>query len=530
MSGHRRVAASAAVIVGLAVLPACAGARVAPAAAAPALHLRVLATHDFHGALRPAAYAWSDGRPIGGAAAVKGLMDRLEAACACPTVRLDGGDQMQGTLESNLVRGASVVAAFNEMGLDAAAVGNHELDWGVDTLIARQREARYAWLAANVVRRDNGARPGWATPYAVIERHGVRVGVVGYATVSTPRTLRADVTRAYEFRPGYAGIRDALDAVSRERPDFVVVVAHAGGGCTAQGPAASRGAEREGGCSGEMVDLAAELPRGAVQLIVGGHDHSAGEGVVNDIPIVRAGSDGRGVAVVDLHRRPDGSRTFVLGRETVYAGEPGDDPEMEALLAPYAARADAIGLAPVATLAEPLSASRTGDRRLGHFIAETVRTRAAADVGLHNPGGVRADLPQGIVSYADLHRVMPFDNTVVRLTLTGRQLRELVERAGPLYYFANLRIGYDPGAAAGSRVRSMAFGDGRPVADDERYALATSDFLADGGDGLDLLPGLPRTPLGITTLDAVVERLRAMSGPVSLPAVTSAADVEAAVR
>jgi 5'-nucleotidase len=456
-------------------------------------------------------------------------MDRLETACACPTVRLDGGDQMQGTLESNLVRGASVVAAFNQMGLDAAAVGNHELDWGVDTLIARQREARYAWLAANVVRRDDGARPPWATPYALIERHGVRVGVVGYATVSTPRTLRADVTRAYEFRPGYAGIRDALDALSRERPDFVVLVAHAGGGCTAQGPA-PRNAEREGGCSGEMVDLAAELPRGAVQLIVGGHDHSAGEGVVNDIPIVRAGSDGRGVAVVDLHRRLDGSRTFMLGRETVYADEAGADPEMEALLAPYAATADAIGRAAVATLAEPLSASRTGDRRLGHFIAETSRMAAAADVGLHNPGGVRADLPQGVVSYADLHRVMPFDNTVVRLTLTGRQLRQLVDRAGPLYYFANLRIGYDRGAAAGDRVRSLAFGQGRPVADGERYTLATNDFLADGGDGLDVLPMLPRTPLGITTLDAVVERLRAMSGPVRLPAGTSAADVDATVR
>ena len=191
------------------------------------LHLRVVATHDFHGALRPTTYVWSNGRLVGGAAALKGVIDSLEAACACPTVRLDGGDQMQGTLESNLTSGASVVAAFNNLGLDAAAVGNHELDWGVDTLLVRQGEARYAWLAANVFHVDGGERPKWAAPFAIVERAGVRVGVIGYATVRTPQTLRPTVTEPYEFRPGYAGIRDALDAVWRERPDFVIVVAHA---------------------------------------------------------------------------------------------------------------------------------------------------------------------------------------------------------------------------------------------------------------------------------------------------------------
>src|SRR5688572_14503022 len=87
------------------VLIACGGRPtidVAPAS----LHVRVLATHDFHGALRPVTYSWSEGRPVGGAVAIKAVMDRLEADCLCPTVRLDGGDQMQGTLESNLTMGA----------------------------------------------------------------------------------------------------------------------------------------------------------------------------------------------------------------------------------------------------------------------------------------------------------------------------------------------------------------------------------------------------------------------------------------
>jgi 2',3'-cyclic-nucleotide 2'-phosphodiesterase (5'-nucleotidase family) len=480
-----------------------AGGQLAPA---DSLHVRILASHDLHGALYPAVYAWSNGRPVGGVAALDAVMDSLEAACACPTVRLDGGDQMQGTLASNLTHGASAVAAFNHLGLDAAAVGNHELDWGIDTLLARQREARYAWLAANVFRVADGERPDWAVPFALIERAGVRVGVVGYATASTPRALRADVTTPYEFRGGYAGIREALERVQEQGPDFVVVVAHAAGDCDG------------GECAGEMVDLANELPGGAVHLIVGGHDHTPGEGVVNSIPIVRAGANGQGVGVVDLHRRRDGSHVFAMARHPVYVDEVTIDSSMTELLAPYLQTADVIGGRQVTVLAHPLVAAATGDRRLGLLIAEAARREVDADFGLHNPGGVRIDLPSGSVTYADLHRVMPFDNAVVALTITGRQLRELADQTGPRYYYSNVRIAYRPDAAAGRFGRAtLTLPDGTPLPDDAAYTLATNDFLADGGDGLVMLSALARRNTGVTLLDAVVAFLRARPAPVTLP-------------
>ncbi|MEZ4456942.1 MAG: hypothetical protein R2882_10400 [Gemmatimonadales bacterium] len=106
--------------------------RLAWALAAPAdsILLRVLTLNDFHGTFEPRTYPWSGGRPIGGIAAVKGLMDSLAAECACPTLRLDAGDQMQGSLASNLVAGRSAVEALSLLGLDAAAIGNHDPDWG----------------------------------------------------------------------------------------------------------------------------------------------------------------------------------------------------------------------------------------------------------------------------------------------------------------------------------------------------------------------------------------------------------------
>ncbi|MCI0435526.1 MAG: bifunctional metallophosphatase/5'-nucleotidase [Gemmatimonadetes bacterium] len=482
---------------------ACAGVQPSySGSASDSLHLRVIATHDLHGTLRPVIHAWSGGRPVGGASALKAVMDSAERRCACPTVRLDGGDQMQGSLESNLVYGASVVQAFNLIGLDAAAVGNHELDWGVDTLLARQGEADYAWLAANVYRVDNGERPPWARGFTLIEESGVRVAVIGYATVRTPATLRPAVTAPYHFRAGSDGIRDALEAVRRQHPDFTIIVAHAGGDCD------------EARCAGEMVDLAAGLPPDAVQLIVGGHDHSTGQGVVNAVPIVRAGGHARAIAVVDLFRRADGSRTFHIAHDTVFADAVDEDPGMIALLERYAAIADSVGGGGIATLRE-----QTPPARLGDLIADAVRWYLRADFGIHNAGGVRAELAAGAVTYADLFRVLPFDNRVVQLRMTGRQLREVVEHAvaGRPHHFSNLRVEYIPEAPNGRRVVSLTSADGTLIRDDAEYTLATVDFLADGAEGFRMLIPLPREPSGTVVLDALISYLRQLPEPVVAP-------------
>jgi len=478
------------------VLLACVVALPDPAAADIPLHLRVLSIHDFHGNLTPAPYPWTEGRPAGGAAVLSATLDSLEAECGCPTVRLDAGDEMQGTLESNLTYGAAVVAAFNHLGVDAAAVGNHELDWGVDTLRARQREAEYPWLAANVFTKSDGERPDWAKPFAVLEQEGVRIGVVGYLAAETAQIVYAHIVAPYEFRYGYAAIRDALDAVRAEDPDFVVILAHAAGDC-------------DEGCSGEMVDLASELPPGSVDLIVGGHSHGPGDGVVHSVPIVRAGAYGSVVGVTDLYRLEDGTHAFALDRRIVFPDLVQEDASMTVLLAPYLRAAEAVGKEQITVLADPLSRSATGDRRLGRLIAASIRLAAAADVGMHNPGGVRADLPGGPVTYMDLFRVMPFGNTVVRVTLTGRQLRDVAAQAGPDCYWSNLRVEFDP--------LTLSLADGGPVLDDRTYELATNDFLVSGGDGLTMLRSLPRSDVGLTLLDAVIRQLRTMEVPVELP-------------
>jgi 2',3'-cyclic-nucleotide 2'-phosphodiesterase (5'-nucleotidase family) len=483
-------------------LAGCAGAG-GPRVSAEPLRIRVLAMHDLHGALQPQTYPWSEGRLVGGVPALNAAMDSAEVRCACPTFRIDGGDQLQGTLESNRVHGRSVVKALNALGLDAAAIGNHELDWGVDTLRARLSEARYAWLAANVFLRGTDRRPDWARPYAIIERNGVRVAVIGWATMDTPNSLIPATTAPYEFR-NIAGIRDVLAEVRRQAPDFTIIAAHAGGDC------------REGECGGEMVELARALEPGSVHLIVGGHNHTAGTGVVNGIPIVRSSSHGRAISVVDLVRHADGTRGFRLSADTIYNDRVRPDTVMQALIAPYLAMADSMARAPVASLRDPLY--RSDSPALGNLITDALRRAAGSDLAMQNPRGIRADLNAGLVTYNDLYRVLPFDNGLVRITLSGAQLREVVEHAVPRYFFSGATVIYDEGAPAGRRLVSLSFDDGRTLRDDATYTLAIADFTAAGADGFTMLVPLPTERLGVSDLDAVIDHLRAQPQPIVAPA------------
>jgi 2',3'-cyclic-nucleotide 2'-phosphodiesterase / 3'-nucleotidase / 5'-nucleotidase len=467
-------------------------------------HLRVLATHDLHGALQPVVYPWSQERPIGGAQALNWTMRKLTADCACATIHVDGGDLMQGTLESNLMNGAATVAFFNYLGLDAAAVGNHELDWGVDTLLQRQQEAGYAWLAANVFELASGERPAWARPYQMLSESGLRIAVIGYATIDTPATLRPSVTAPYEFRSGYAALAPVLDEVWSQSPDFVIIAAHAGGEC------------RDDVCEGELVELAGAIPAGRVHMIAGGHDHSAGQGLVNGIPIVRAGANGAGVAVVDLYKSAD-AVTFTTENVIVYADVIEEDTQLAALLAPFESSASERAAREITTLADTLTSGRDGDRRLGELIADALRAATNADVGMQNSGGVRANLLAGPVTYGDLFRVLPFDNKLVTLTMTGSQLRALVMQAAPSYYYSNLHIVFDPALELSRQIRGVTFADGSPLIPDAQYTLATVDFLADGGDGLALLSTLPREQTGISNLDILITYIQTLEKPLTLP-------------
>lgn len=479
--------------------------------------LRVLTINDFHGALEPRTYGWSNRRPVGGAAALKATFDSAAARCRCPVLRLDGGDELQGSLASNLVHGRSTIEALNALGLDAAVVGNHELDWGVDTLRARMRESNHPWLAANVFDSTSGRRPAWAEPWRIVEKDGLRIGLVGYMSVKTKQMVGARQVAGLVWRGGAAAIADALDSVRARRPDVTILMAHEGGFCDSLP------------CSGEVVDLARELDSSRVQLIVAAHTHTLMNTVVNGITIMQARNNGTAYGQADLVRRADGSTAWHVTIETVWADQVTPDAGVEAVLARYRPMVERLAGRTVAVLRDSLF-RRGSQYPLGNLIADAQRAaRPGIDFAIMNNGGIRRDLFAGPVTYSDLFELHPFSNFVTRVTLTGAQVKDVMERAvqsgRPGFHVSGLVVRYDSRRPAGDRVLSMRRPDGTAVRPGQRYVLGLSDFLKEGGDGLAMLRPLRDQRTGWTDLEVMVRYLERRRQPVVAPAAPRFIDV-----
>jgi len=494
------------------ILSAVAGAVLLVAQARPSgdsILLRVLATNDFHGSLEAKVQPWSNRRPVGGAPALAGMMDRLARSCGCTSIRLDGGDVMQGSPASNLTYGRATVAAFNAMGYAASAVGNHEFDWGLDTLQARMRQARFAWLSSNIRDRATGAAPPWIAPWRMVVAGRIRIAVVGYTTLTTPSTTRPTIVEGLRFDSGPARLDAAIADARRARPDFVIVVAHEGAFCDQGGT---------GNCRGEVVDLANALTN-KPDLILSGHTHSLIQTTVNGIPIVQARSNGTALGIVDFVDSA-GVRVVRIRVETVWADRETADSAVTRLVTDAEQRVAPLTSRVVATLAAPLVRTRE-QYPLGNLIADAYRAAAGTDVALVNNGGIRADLAAGPVTWGELFEVEPFQNFVVRLTVSGAVLKQTLEHAvgagDARAHLSGVVVHVNPAAPPGRRLASAILADGRPVLDTAQYTLAAPDFVAAGGSGYAMLRAVPSRNTGIVDLDAFTAYLARLPQPVEPP-------------
>ena len=501
---------------------ACALAACAPApppasptpAAQAVKRVRIVHTNDFHGRLLPQQAA---GRAAGGSAVLAAHFDSAAARFGGPTLILSAGDDMQGTAISNLSWGRATIAAHNAAGYDAAALGNHEFDWGLDTLIARVRESRFPWLAANVFVEETRRQPEWVQPWVMIERGGVRTAVIGIALSTTPEIVLVGRTAGLEFGPEAPAIDQAAREARAAGADFVVVTAHVGATCEQPGTAP---AEESAGCRGEILEIADALTE-PVDLIVGGHTHRRVLTEEDDIPIAEAASYSMAYSVTDLERR--GGQTTVLRREVrvPYADEVSPDTQVARIVAEWERDVRPITERVIATLAQPMA--RDGDEyALGNLIADAFRVESGTQASLINNGSIRRDLPGGPVNWGVLFELQPFANALVRVEVTGTQLKAALETAvntgRPDAHISGITVRYDPAAPQGQRVREIRLDDGRVVDDDDVVTMGLSEFVATGGDRYTSFAQGRMTRTDMVDLDAVIAYLQSQPQPVRAPA------------
>ncbi|MBI5631435.1 MAG: bifunctional metallophosphatase/5'-nucleotidase [Elusimicrobia bacterium] len=448
----------------------------AGASGAESLKIFVYHTNDIHGWIRsrPASFYQADpSRLIGGAAVLSNVLKKE----AGPKLLIDAGDWFQGTPEGSLSRGESAVEIFNALGYDAVAVGNHDFDFGEARLKELSGMAKIPVLAANIYRKD-GQRVAYLKPWIVKEVAGVKVGIFGLTTTHMRQLTFPENFAGLEFRREVEAAREAVKALRARGATVIIAATHVGFESPDMGP-----------FEGDQT-VASQVE--GIDLIVGGHTHTPLRVPVRDATygtlITQAGSTLSQVGRVTLEIDPKTKKVAASRGELLdlWADEWGEDPGVLALSGKYESRVKAIFDVVVATAAARLSRNREGESSLGDWMTDCERSWARADIAFQNGGGIRADLEAGPVTVRDIFNVMPFDNYVVRLSMKGALVREILDygvgRSKGMLQVSGVEFSYDRDGAQGRRAAAVLVG-GRPLDDEASYEVATIDFMVKGGDG-----------------------------------------------
>lgn len=466
----------------------------------PPVSIDIVTMNDFHGRIE------ADGAAAG-AAVVAGAVKQFRDANP-NTIFAGVGDLIGASTFTSFINDDNpTIDALNAAGLDVSAAGNHEFDQGWEDLRDRvQDRADWEYISSNVFVTETG-EPALA-PAWIKELDGVRVGFVGAVTEDLDSLVSPEGIADLEVR----SIVDSVNAVaddlrdgdeSNGEADVVILLVH------------------EGAASTELSTITPETPLGEivygvdedVDAIVSAHTHLAYNHVIDGRPVISAGQYGENLGLMNVQVDPKTKelisitneiKPLVVGGVAQYPAVP----EVAAIVAKAKADADVLGAVKVGDITADFnrarqtngSENRGGESTIGNFVADVQKWSTGADIALMNPGGIRANLtyassnandPNGNVTYREAATVQPFANTLVTLTLTGAELKGILEEqwqpAGAARPFLKLGVSeglvytYDPAGAQGARITSITL-DGTPIDPAAEYTVAANSFLAAGGD------------------------------------------------
>ncbi|MFB9377314.1 bifunctional metallophosphatase/5'-nucleotidase [Kineococcus gynurae] len=514
-----------------------------PAPEAGRTQIQIGSFNDFHGRLE-APDETDDGAPIGGAAQLAGLFDVMRADNDNTVVVSVGDNIGASTFTSFVQQDAPTIAALNAMDVAVSAVGNHEFDRGYADLVDRVGVegtpgadgqpplADFPYLGANVWLADTNtpAMPGFST--TTID--GVDVGFIGVVTEQTPSLVAPDGISRLRFTDPVAAANSVAAQLSdgnaaNGEADVIVLLAHEGSAAT---DCATVGTE---GAFGRIVrDTSPQ-----VDAIISGHTHQlydcefpvAGKAVAR--PVISSQSYGVAAGQIQFDVDDATGEVVAQGHRVLPVQGFASDPEVAGIVDAAVASAAEVGARPVGSITADITRAFVGtgddaedDRGtqspLANLVADAQlqQTEASgAQLALMNPGGVRDDLlfaasggeGDGVVTYAEAAAVQPFANSIVTLSLTGAQVRQVLEEqwqpAGSsrpylaLGVSRGMQVNYDPAAPAGRRIGSVTL-DGVELDPAATYRVTVNSFLAAGGDNFTTLAeGTDRTELGSTDLE-----------------------------
>src|SRR5713226_4073496 len=424
-------------------------------------------------------FAPVDGGTRGGLARVLTLRKQIMSESPHALFLL-AGDTISPSVESNTYQGKQMIDAWNSSGLDYATFGNHEFDFGPDVLRARMSESHFKWLAANVIDKKTGKTFGDTPEFVIREFDGVKIGLLGIVLQETLQTSRPgpDV----DILDPCATAAKVIPKIHAAGAQVIVALTHETLGDD----------KRFARCSG-------------VDVIIGGHEHTLLESMSGHAPIFKMTSDARELGRIDLNiSKSTGKLESIDWQVIPVTDQVKDDPAFAPLSQKYGPLLKSLEQ-PVGRTAVSLDVKsanvRARETNMSDFVADAFRQATQADVGLVNGGSLRADtiINPGILSKRDVISILPFNNKVVKLQVTGAVIRAALENGvshsveesqpGRFAQVSGIRYAFDTSRQAGARLTSVTV-NGKPLDDRHVYTLATSTYLAvEFGDGYEMFRG-----------------------------------------
>ena len=442
------------------------------AAQAPA-HVVIMHTNDLHGQLLP-----KDG--AGGIAEIATLIRSGK-----PDLILDAGDFTTGTFLADEFKAAPTIQAMNAIGYTSSTIGNHEFDHSQAALRMRLREAKFPVLSANISAPGSGIRK-----YTVVTAKGIRFGIIGLTTEEAKTTSHPRNVVGVSVFDTVKTLEKLLPEV-RRKSDFIIATVHL---------------EDE-----EEKRIASAFPE--IRLIIGGHSHEAvGPIRLGETIVTKTGASGRNVGRVELDF--ENKKVTRIDATLIPVKGVSPDPEIARILEPFQQKVNAKMSEPVGEATEDLPYSRVAESPLGNLVADAFREKGKTQIGIQNVGGIRARILKGPITWGNAFEVLPFQNTMVTLKLTGAQIRKTLERgmvtSVGLVAISGIRVQFDTKKPAGQQVVSLTLFDGTPVEDSKLYSVTTNDFVVAGGDGFtEFAKGADIVDTLILLRDVLVEYIRA---------------------
>ena len=478
----------------------------------------VLHTNDHHGRF------WHNEQGEYGLAAQKTLMDTIRydvQAHGGAVLILSGGDINTGVPESDLQDAEPDFRGMNLVGYDAMAIGNHEFDNPLSVLRQQQKWAKFPLLSANIYQKSSGKR--LFQPWALFNRMGLKIAVIGLTTDDTAKIGNPEYLTDIEFRPPASEAKKVVEALrASEKPDVIIAATHMG-----HYDNGHHGSNAPGD-----VEMARALPKGYLDLIVGGHsqdpvcmaqdnlkqvDYVPGSPCVPDRQngtwIVQAHEWGKYVGRADFTFR-DGVLTLEnyqlipvnlkhkvknsAGKDewVNYQPEIAQNGAVRKLLMPFQKKGEAQLNVKIGRVDGRLEGDRNKVRfvqtNLSRLILAAQIARTKADFAVMSGGGVRDSIEAGPISYKDVLKVQPFGNTLCWVEMKGSEVEKYLAvvankqvDSGAYAQFANVSL-----VADGQSVRAVKI-NGEPLQADKTYRMATLSFNASGGDGYPAIDTLP---------------------------------------